>query len=293
MTEFSRALVVSTGKNAAWVVLDDEHTPRVAQLRRMTGKRSMPVPGDVAYVRVLEDDKTVIERLEPRTFTLERRTVDGRSKTMAANVNLLVTVTALADPPPRLITLDQLLAFSAFQEIEAAVVFTKPDLGDVRERTRLTDLYEGLGYRVIVVNPKAGENADALRELIHGHHALLCGISGVGKSSIFKALGGDASVGEVSRHGLGRQTTSAARLYRLSDGFLVDSPGVNEFGLGKVEPSELTPAFREMVEPATHCRFTDCTHLHEPDCGVRTALAEGRIAPSRYESYRKILLEPT
>lgn len=293
MTEARRALVVSTGKNAAWVVLDDEHVPRVAQLRRMTGKRSMPVPGDIAYVRILEDEKTVVERLEPRAFALERRTVDGRSKTMAANVDLIVTVTALADPAPRLITLDQLLAFAVLQNVAATVVFTKPDLAETSEREGLADLYESLGYRVIVVNPRAGENVEALRELIHGHHALLCGISGVGKSSIFKALGGDASVGEVSRYGLGRQTTTAARLYRLPDGFLVDSPGVNEFGLGKIEAAELTDAFVEMREPARSCRFTDCTHLHEPDCGVQAAVADGRVAASRYESFRKILLEPT
>ena len=293
MSALRRALVVSTGKNAAWVVVDDEHTPRVAQLRRMTGKRSMPVPGDIAFVRILEDEKTVVDRIEPRKFSLERRTVDGRAKTMAANVNLLVTVTALADPPPRLITLDQLLAFAAVQGVEAAVIFTKPDLGDALERARLIELYERLGYTVSVVNPKRGENIEALRELVHGHHALLCGISGVGKSSIFKTLGGDASVGEVSRHGLGRQTTTAARLYRLPDGFLIDSPGVNEFGLGKIESSELTQAFREMPEPAKQCRFTDCTHLHEPDCGVQAAVAEGLIAASRYQSYRKILLEPT
>ncbi|HEV7178722.1 MAG TPA: GTPase RsgA, partial [Candidatus Baltobacteraceae bacterium] len=128
VTESRRALVVSTGKNAAWVMLDDEHEPRVAQLRRMTGKRSMPVPGDVAFVTILEDDKTVVDRIEPRAFTLERRTIDGRAKTMAANIDTLVTVTALADPPPRLVTLDQLLAFAQLQEIEAMAVFTKPDL---------------------------------------------------------------------------------------------------------------------------------------------------------------------
>ncbi len=78
----------------------------------------------------------------------------------------------------------------------------------------------------------------------------------------------------------------------MPEGFLIDSPGVNEFGLGKIEPSELVAAFPEMREPATHCRFTDCTHLREPDCGVQAAVAEGGISESRYASYRKILLEP-
>ncbi|HEY5339467.1 MAG TPA: GTPase RsgA, partial [Candidatus Aquilonibacter sp.] len=126
--ERRRGLVVSTGKNAAWVALDDETAPRVAQLRRQTGKRFMPVPGDVVHVRVLEDEKTIVDEIEPRRFTLERRTAGGRSKTMAANVDMLVTVTALADPAPRFITLDQLLAFAELESIEAMVVLTKPDL---------------------------------------------------------------------------------------------------------------------------------------------------------------------
>lgn len=293
MSELRRALVVSTGKNAAWVSLDGEIAPRVAQLRRQSGKRFMPVPGDVVFVRILEDEKTVVDRIEPRGFTLERRTVEGRSKIMAANVDTLVTVTALADPPPRLVTLDQLLAFSELESIGALVVFTKPDLSEAPVRDELVSLYERLGYQTIVVNPKSGDNVDGLRGSISGRHALLSGISGVGKSSIFKALGGDASVGEVSRYGLGRQTTTAARLYRLGEGFLIDSPGVNEFGLGKIEPAELVAGFPEMQEPATRCRFTDCTHLREPDCGVQAAVAEGAIPESRYGSYRKILLEPT
>lgn len=293
MSDTHRALVVSTGKNAAWVVLDDEFEPRVAQLRRMTGKRFMPVPGDVAHVRVLEDDKTIVDRIEARSFTLERRSVDGRTKTMAANIDTLATVTALADPAPRLVTLDQLLAFAELQEIDAIAVFTKPDLASDEERERLLNVYQALGYRTILVNPKAGTNVEELRDAIRGRHALLGGNSGVGKSSIFKALGGDASVGEVSRYGLGRQTTTAARLYRMENGFLIDSPGVNEFGLGKIEPSELVHGFREMPGPAASCRFTDCTHLQEPGCGVQAAVADGRIAGSRYQSYRRILLEPS
>lgn len=288
-----RALVVSTGKNAAWVVLDDESEPRLAQLRRMTGKRSMPLPGDIVYVQSLEDGKTVLERIEPRSQLLERRTFDGRTKTIAANVETLVTVTALASPPPRLVTLDQLLAFARLQDIEGMVVLTKPDLADEADRLRLVEMYENLGYRTIVVNPKSGSHVDELREAIAGRHALLCGVSGVGKSSIFRALGGSGSVGEVSRYGVGRQTTSAARLYRMGDGFLIDSPGINEFGLGAITSGELVHGFREMVGPAADCRFSDCTHLREPDCAVQEAVNSGKIAESRYQSYRRILLDPT
>ncbi len=293
MSETHRAFVVSTGKNSAWVSIDGETVPRIAQLRRMRGKRFMPVPGDVVQVRILEDDRTVVDRIEPRGFTLERRSIVGRTKTMAANIDLLVTVTALANPPPRLVTLDQLLAFAEVEEIEAAIVFTKPDLGDPAQTKSLLALYLRLGYPTISVNPKKGDNVDALRDLIRGRRAMLVGISGVGKSSIFRALGGDTPIGDVSRYGLGRQTTTAGRLYRIGTGFLIDSPGINEFGLGAIDAQSLTQSFREMREPTLRCRFADCTHVQEPDCAVQAAVAEGRIAPSRYAGYRKILLEPS
>ncbi|MBV8532098.1 MAG: ribosome small subunit-dependent GTPase A [Candidatus Eremiobacteraeota bacterium] len=293
MSERRRALVVSTGKNSAWISIDGEPRPRLAQLRRMTGERFMPVPGDVVQVRVLDDEQALVDSVEPRTFTLERRSVAGRTKTMAANVDLLVTVTALANPPPRFVTLDQLLAFAELESIAAAVVLTKPDLAEAAPRRELEALYRRLEYPAIVINPKHGENVDALRELIRGRRALLVGNSGVGKSTIFRALGGDTAIGEVSRYGLGRQTTSAGRLYRLGSGFLIDSPGISEFGLGAIPAGSLARAFREMRLPALDCRFADCTHLQEPDCAVQAAVAENEIAPSRYASYRKILLEPS
>jgi ribosome biogenesis GTPase / thiamine phosphate phosphatase len=287
-----RAVVVSTGKNSAWISVDGESHPRIAQLRRMRRERFMPVPGDIVQVRILEDGQAVVERIEPRAFTLTRRSLRGRSKTMAANTDLLVTVTALANPPPRLTTLDQLLAFAQLEEIAAAVIFTKPDLVDIAQTDALVELYRGLEYPTVAINPKAGANVEELRALIAGRAAMLVGNSGVGKSTIFRALGGDASVGDVSRYGVGRQTTTAGRLYRLGGGFLIDSPGINEFGLGEVDAQTLTYAFREMREPATRCRFADCTHVHEPDCAVRAAVEHAQIAQSRYASYRRILLDP-
>ncbi|MGC1759975.1 MAG: GTPase RsgA, partial [Candidatus Cybelea sp.] len=187
----------------------------------MTGARSMPVPGDIVRVRILEDEQALVERVEPRSFTLERRSAAGRAKTMAANVDLIVTVTALANPPPRFVTLDQLLAFAEVEEVAAAVVLTKPDLGDPVQSQTLAKLYRDLGYPAAVINPKTNENVDALRDLICDRRALLVGNSGVGKSTIFRALGGEATVGDVSRRGLGRQTTTAGRLYRIGSGFLI------------------------------------------------------------------------
>ncbi len=253
----------------------------------------MLAPGDRVHVRLLEDGRVLVESAEARTFTLQRRTVEGRAKTMAANVDTLVTVTALADPPPRLLTLDQLLAFAELESIGPLVVLTKPDLADDETANRLYSLYSSLGYETLIVNPKAGSNVEGLRAALERRHSLLCGVSGVGKSSIFRALGGDAVVGDVSRHGIGRQTTTASRLYRMSGGFLIDSPGVAEFGLGAIRAQELVDGFREMRDLAGRCRFTDCSHVHEPDCAVQAAAADGRIASSRYESFRRILCAGT
>lgn len=287
MNQAERARVVSVGKNAAWIVFDSEHVPRVASLKRATGKREMLVPGDLVDARLLEDERAVVDAVHPRHSLLQRRSGD-RTKNMAANIDTIVAVTALADPPPRLVLTDQLLAFAEFESLEAMLLFTKPDLAPGAAES-LEALYRGLGYPTLVVNAKSGQGVDALKEALTNRHAMLVGLSGVGKSSIFKALGGDSVVGAVSRFGLGKQTTTASRLYRTGDGFLIDSPGVSEFGLGAVTPQELVQAFREMREPAGRCRFTDCTHLREPDCAVRAGVEAGTIGRSRYESYSYIL----
>jgi ribosome biogenesis GTPase len=289
VNELFPGLVLGIGKNSAWIALDGEGEPRMAALKRMRGKREMPVSGDRVEARVLEDESALIERILPRESTLTRRMARGRSKVMAANVNTLVTVTSLADPPPRLTTLDQLLVYSEFESIAAIVIFTKPDRAAPSLRKELSSLYESLGYTTLVVNPKTGQSMDALRASLAGRKAMLAGVSGVGKSSIFRALGGIAKVGELSRTGVGKQTTSTARLYRLPAGFLIDSPGVAEFGLGEATPAEVLQGFPELRERAAACRFTDCAHLTEPGCAVRAAVEAGAIAPSRYESYLRIV----
>ncbi|MHB8152025.1 MAG: ribosome small subunit-dependent GTPase A [Vulcanimicrobiaceae bacterium] len=289
VSDLCRALVVAVGKNSAWLSLDGVGGLVLASLRRSLGKRSMPVPGDRLWVRPLQGGGVVIERLEARESSIERRTPEGRSKTMAANVDTLVVVSSFADPPVRTLTLDQLVAFAALHEVEPVIVFTKPDLAAGDQERVLVDLYRGLGYQVLVINPKRGENVEALRLLLAGRAALLVGPSGVGKSSIFRALGGEAVVGELSRRGLGRATTSTARLYRGTDGFLIDSPGVADFGLGPLACAQLAGAFVDLA--SRRCRFRDCRHLEEPDCEVRRAVDGGQIAQSRYDSYCKLLVE--
>ena len=249
----------------------------------------MLAPGDRVDVRPLEDGSVVVDRVYPRTFALQRRTARGRTKTMAANVDTIAIVAAMVDPPIRLSMIDQLVAFAELAERRVIVALTKIDLTDGLEARAVLALYRGLGYPALALQPKRGEGVDEFRAALGTAHTLLVGQSGVGKSSIFRALGGVTEVGEVSRHGRGRQTTTAARLARLGDGFLIDSPGVGAFELGVVPPAQLAEAFVELAPLVTQCRFRDCAHVSEPGCAVRQASEDGRIALSRYESYRLIL----
>ena len=286
-----RARVIAVGRNAAWVVRDGDAEPVLAALRK-TLARTVLAPGDLVAVRALEDGRVVVDAVEPRSFALVRRTAGGRTKTMAANVETMAIVVALTDPPPSLAMLDRLIAFGVQHGIAAALILTKADLAGAAAAERIGAVYAPLGIPVLVVQPKTGDGIDALRAYLAGRHALLVGNSGVGKSSIFRALGGIATVGDLSRFGRGRQTTTSARLFAGPDGFLIDSPGIGEFILDPMPAAELPRLFADMREPATRCRFDDCRHLAEPDCAVREAVAEGRIAASRYASYRELATAP-
>jgi ribosome biogenesis GTPase len=285
-----RARVVRVGRNSAWVVPEDEETPRLASLRRKgANMQSMLLLGDLVDVRPHEDGTVVVDRVLPRTFELERRTVTGRTKSMAANVDTIAIVAAMVDPPIRLSMVDQLIAFAELQERSVLVLLTKVDLTDGSDARRILELYRSLGYRAFELQPKRGDGVEILRNALDGANSLMVGQSGVGKSSIYRAFGGATEVGEVSRFGRGRQTTTAARLLRLGTGFLIDSPGVGAFELGDVTAAEMTRAFVEFEPLASGCRFRDCAHMAEPGCAVRKAVDDGRIPASRYQSYRLIL----
>jgi ribosome biogenesis GTPase len=290
VTEVRRARVIAVGRNAAWIVFGDESEPRLANFRKRA-RHPMLVPGDI--VEAAPDagaQHIVVDTVVPRTFALERRTSGGRLKTMAANIDTLAVVAALTDPPIRLAMIDRLVAFAVLHDLEPVLLLTKPDLAGEAAAEAVTRIYHRIGVPLLVLQPKTGRGIPELRALIAARAAMLIGQSGVGKSSIFRALGGIGAVGDLTRFGRGRQTTTSARLFTMGEGFLIDSPGIGEFTLDTMTPGELAALFVEMREPAQACRFSDCRHLSEPGCAVRAAVDAGAIAPSRYESYREILL---
>jgi len=290
MSEIRRARVITVGRNAAWIVFAGESEPRLANFRKKA-THPMLVPGDLVEAHVA-DEHVVVDALVPRTFALERHTLGGRTKTMAANIDTLAIVAALIDPPIRLGMIDRLVAFAEQHDVRSALLLTKPDLASAADAAAVIGIYRPLGIDVLVLNPKEGRGIEELRTLVAERSALLIGQSGVGKSSIFKALGGAGVVGDLTRFGRGRQTTTSARLVAMGTGFLIDSPGIGEFTLDPMPATEMAQLFVEMREPATHCRFSDCRHLAEPGCAVQAAVAAGTIAPSRYASYRDIVLGP-
>ena len=151
------------------------------------------------------------------------------------------------------------------------------------------DLYTKAGYKVVQTSAKTGEGIDELREICRDKVCLFSGESGVGKSSLIKALDPslDPKVGKISvAHLQGKHTTSLYEMYRLaSGGTVIDTPGLRGFGLVNLEKEEIARYFPEMLKAAEHCRFTPCTHTHEPGCAVKEALENGEISPERYTSY--------
>jgi ribosome biogenesis GTPase len=241
---------------------------------------------------------TVLERkskLVRRAPEAHDRGARRREHVVAANVDQLAIVVAACDPEWRPGFVDRLLVAAEKGALSPLVVVNKVDLAKKRARAALgsaLEVYRRLGYRALETSATDGEGVDALREAFRDRTTVLAGPSGAGKSSLVNAIepGLHLATGEVSRAtGKGRHTTTAASLLPLAQGgFVVDTPGVREFGFFDVGAAELAPLFRDFAPFLGRCRFPDCTHTVEPDCAVRAAAEAGEIAPGRYESYLRI-----
>lgn len=256
--------------------------------------RSQPVVGDRVEL-VQGDGAGRILRIEARGAVLQKRArfrVHGQI--LAANVDVLAMVTAVGDQfRPGLV--DRLLVMAAVEHIEPLLVVNKSDIEDRLAATRgVIELYASLGVGTVVTSARTGAGLDDLRQRLAGRVTALAGHSGVGKSSLLNALvpGADRAVGDVSEHsGTGRHVTSSARGFPFERGLLIDLPGVRLFGMIALEAVELLSGFVELAPHAADCRFPNCTHSHEPDCGVQAAVEAGDATRDRYESYLRLLEE--
>lgn len=256
--------------------------------------------GDEVALRPLGGGSFGIVAVLPRRSTLSRPDphVAGRERVLAANVDLVVAVVSGREPPLRPRLIDRILLAAARGGARTLIALNKVDLLQPEQEAQAAELlqpYRDLGAPIVACSARTGAGLEDLRRLLSGATAVFAGHSGVGKSSLIAALcPGDApAIGEVSgRSGKGRHTTSASRLYRLpGGGCIIDTPGVREFGLWRIGPEDLPDYFPEFAGPAAACRFADCRHVREPDCGVRRAVRDGLIHRARYETYCRLLGE--
>lgn len=263
-------------------------------LRRRGGRSARPVCGD--RVRwVASGGEGVIEGIESRRSVIERGDFRGRPRPLAANVSRLVVV--LADPPGiDMQLLDRYLVLARELELEALLFLNKADLLTSAARQAVEHQlapYRALGETVIDGSAASGQGLAALRAALAGETVILVGQSGVGKSSLARALVPDLAVrtGELSvASGQGRHTTSTTTLHHLpGGGSLIDSPGVRTLRLEHFPPGAITRGFPEIAARAAECRFRDCRHDREPGCAVMAALARGEIHPERLSSWRSLM----
>jgi ribosome biogenesis GTPase / thiamine phosphate phosphatase len=231
----------------------------------------------------------VLEAIGPRANAFSRAS-NARSKVIAANLTQIVILVA-CEPSFSDELVCRVLVAAERADLPAVLVLNKVDLVELREDAlRALEPFRGLGYSLVELAGKL--DAEPLRPYLKGHRSLLVGQSGMGKSTLVKTLVPDAEVriGEISRFlDSGRQSTTASRLYSLDARTeVVDSPGVSEFGLAGLDARELAAGFREFATHAARCRFQDCRHLAEPDCGVQGAAASGAVHPRRLALFQRI-----
>lgn len=256
--------------------------------------------GDRVRYQTEEDGSSTITEILPRKNYVIRRSTNlsRQAHIIAANIDMAYLIVSLYFPQVKLPFLDRILVTCEVYGIPVTIVLSKTDLyrqeaGEQIEAFR--QIYEGAGYRVIQTSVETGEGVADIREACRGGINLFSGESGVGKSSLIKALDPSLSpkIGSISTaHLQGRHTTSLYEMYPLqSGGYVIDSPGLRGFGLVDLEKEEIAKYFPEMLRVSAGCRFTPCTHTHEPGCAVKAAVEEGLIAQERYSSYLGMLEE--
>lgn len=240
------------------------------------------------YITAIDDRRNYIVR---RASNLSKQ-----SHILAANVDALLLLVTPSLPETSTTFIDRVLASAEAYAVPALLVFNKADLytdedHEWVEAMRLT--YEHIGYDCYTISCHTGEGIEALMEQLTGKHTLLAGHSGVGKSTFLNRLvpGARARTNTISEvHGTGQHTTTFSERFALPEGgSLIDVPGVKGFGSVDMEREEMAHYFREIFAISAECRFSNCTHIHEPGCAVLQALDEYRLSPTRYRSYRSMM----
>ena len=255
-------------------------------------------PEDLGEV-TLTNPALITEVLDRKNYVVRKSTnLSRQSHVIAANIDMAFAVVTLYFPEVKLPFLDRMLVTCEVYGVPVTILLNKVDL--YRQEAPETvenfiNIYTKAGYNVVETSAKTGEGIEELRKIRDGKVCLFSGESGVGKSSLIKALDPtlDPKIGKISvAHLQGKHTTSLYEMYELaSGGAVIDTPGLRGFGLVNLEKEEIARYFPEMLRAAEGCRFTPCTHTHEPGCAVKEAVENGEISAERYSSYLGMIEE--
>lgn len=245
--------------------------------------KQKPLVGDYVELAVLDQETGIgnIEAILPRKNDLIRPNV--------ANVDQALVIFAITRPKPNLNLLDRFLVTMEKAQIESVICFNKKDIASEEEQELLWKSYGQCGYEVHFLSAVLEEGIDELRHLLKGRTTVVAGPSGVGKSSIINLLQPLAGMetGSISEKvDRGKHTTRHSELIRVEeDTYIVDTPGFSSLFMEKLKKEDLRDYYREFIQYEPECRFQGCVHIHEPDCGVKNALEQGKISSLRYENY--------
>ena len=247
--------------------------------------------------RVTVDADGWITDISDRRNYIIRKSINlsKQSHILAANVDQALLVVTVSCPQTSTTFIDRFLASAEAYRVPVVLVFNKTDLLDDDERRyqqMMVTLYQTIGYECRQISAERGDGVEELRPLLENKITLLSGNSGVGKSTLINRLvpGANLRTAEISEaHQAGQHTTTFSEMISLGDGYLIDTPGIKGFGTFDMEREELTSYFKEIFEFSKQCRFSDCTHTHEPGCAVLKAVEDHYIAQSRYQSYLSML----
>ena len=293
-------VISSTGSWYRVATANGELDCRIRGRLRLKGIRSTNpvVVGDRVMVEPDDESSAIVEILPRRNYIIRRASnLSKESHIIGANIDRALLIVTLHSPSTPVEFVDRFLVTCEAYNVPVTIVLGKADTltGEHEaEAEEFTAIYQDAGYDLIRLSSTTGEGIAQIRELLKDHTTLIAGNSGVGKSTLVSTIDPELDIrtGEISEsHHKGKHTTTFSTMYRIEEGYIIDTPGIKGFGLIDIDSKELCRYFPEMMRLAPGCRFYNCTHTHEPGCAVQEGVKQGIVAWSRYESYLKILDE--